>query len=88
MELEIESIGEVIIEMADSDFPEFSVTMQLIGEPGPQGPPGPPGDVTASSVGQLSDVELANLQDGDTLVYSTARFRNVPIVNLVDGGNF
>ena len=65
----------------------FPIEFQL-GTPGPQGERGPKGDLSASSLSSLTDVELSNLQDNDAIVYSSAKFRNLPIKNLTDGGNF
>jgi hypothetical protein len=66
----------------------IEINLNLPGPKGDKGDKGDPGDVTAASIGQLADVEITNLQDGDTIVYSNARFRNTHIENLTDGGNF
>ena len=55
---------------------------------GPVGPQGVQGEVSASSIGQLYDVTLTNIQDGDILVYQSSQFVNQHKANLVDGGNF
>lgn len=92
------TVGVLSVLARETDSPEFSVniappvslsiTMQVVGEQGPQGIQGPPGDVTASSIGQLSDVTLTNIQDGDLLVYQSNKFINQHKSSLVDGGNF
>lgn len=94
-------IGVIQVELEEALPPTFEVTFDPdfpiiieLGTPGPPGPPGqpgiqgPPGDLTTSSIGALADVELSNPQPGDTLVYSSAKFRNYPIENITDGGNF
>lgn len=55
---------------------------------GPRGPAGPQGEVSASSIGQLSDVMLTNVQNGDLLIYQSSKFINSNQTNLTDGGNF
>jgi hypothetical protein len=91
----LNSIGSLTVRMQDAWPPAITVSVGSVanvafnlGIPGPRGPAGPPGDVTASSIGMLADVELSNLQDGDAIVYNAAKFRNLPIENITDGGNF
>ena len=55
---------------------------------GPQGIQGEQGEVSASSIGQLADVMLTNVQDGDLLVYQSSKFINAPQSIITDGGNF
>lgn len=88
-------IGVIQVELEEAMPPTFTVTFDSdipilieMGTPGPQGLQGPPGDVSAASIGQLADVELSNLQDGDAIVYTATKFRNYPIENITDGGNF
>ena len=52
---------------------------------GPQGPPGP-----LSALNDLSDVELAQPEGGDVLIFSSPdnRWTNTNSARLVDGGNF
>lgn len=91
----LNSIGILTVRMQDAWPPQVTINVGSVanvafnlGIPGPRGPAGPPGNITSSSIGQLSDVELSNLQDGDAIVYTAAKFRNYPIENITDGGNF
>ena len=101
IDVSFSEIGVIQVELEEALPPTFEVTFDPdfpiiieLGTPGPQGIqgiqgiPGPPGDITTSSIGALADVELSNLQPGDTIVYSSAKFRNYPIENITDGGNF
>ena len=94
-EIEQSNFEPIIVEMEDFEPQIFAITFSTefpveinFGIPGPKGEKGDPGDVSASSVGQLADVEITNPQNGDTLVYSSSKFRNTHIENLTDGGNF
>ena len=94
-EIEQSNFEPIRVEFEDFEPQVFNITFSTefpieinFGIPGPQGEKGDPGDVSASSIGQLSDVEITNLQDGDTIVYSSSKFRNTHIENLTDGGNF
>ena len=55
------------------------------GATGAQGPQGP-----LSALGDLSDVELAQPEGGDVLIFSSPdnRWTNTNSARLVDGGNF
>ena len=55
------------------------------GAQGPQGPPGP-----LSALNDLSDVDLAQPEGGDLLIFSSPdnRWTNMHSAKLVDGGNF
>lgn len=98
LDVSFSEIGVIEVELEEAMPPVFTVTFDSdlpilieLGTPGPQGlqgPPGPPGDLTTSSIGTLADVELSNPQPGDALVYTAAKFRNYPIENITDGGNF
>jgi hypothetical protein len=89
------TLCELSVVQDNSELPSFTV---LIGNNaglevnlnpvGPRGPEGPQGEVSASSIGQLSDVMLTNVQNGDLLVYQSSKFINTPKQDLTDGGNF
>lgn len=90
-----ENLQPITVQWEDSEPATFEVTFSTelpieinFGIPGPKGDKGDPGDVSASSIGQLSDVEITNLQSGDAIVYLNSKFRNHPIENITDGGNF
>lgn len=63
-----------------------SVAAAVTGGIGPQGPSGETGG--ASSLTELTDVQIASPADGDVLRYSTGKWRDFADSNLVDGGNF
>ena len=93
--IDIEMYAPIEVELPDALPPMFSIEFENylpldvnFGIPGPQGERGPPGDVSASSIGQLSDVEITNLQSGDTLVFNNTKFVNQSIATITDGGNF
>lgn len=95
LDVTFSEIGVIQVELEEALPPSFTVTFDSdvpilieMGTPGPQGPAGPPGDFTNASIGDFVDVELSNPQPGDALVYSSAKFRNFPIENITDGGNF
>jgi hypothetical protein len=95
IEVTMQTFEPIEVTLPDALPPMFTVEFESqlpievnFGIPGPQGEQGPPGDVTASSIGMLSDVEITNLQSGDTLVYDNSKFRNTHITNLTDGGHF
>jgi hypothetical protein len=54
---------------------------------GPQGPAGAAGTAGAG-LGDLTNVELSGVADGDLLRYSSAKWRNVNQAVVTDGGNF
>lgn len=64
------------------------VVLVEVGQPGPPGPQGPAGDLSTYTIGQLLDVDVTTPAEGDTLVYTSNKFRNRPGLELVDGGNF
>ena len=97
IEVEFQSLGPISIELPDAMPPSFTVDFEgglvieaNFGIPGPRGEKGDPGDVSASSIGQLADVQITNLQAGDTLVYSApaSKFINIHQSEITDGGNF
>jgi hypothetical protein len=63
-----------------------AVAAAVTGGIGPQGPSGETGG--ASSLTELTDVQIALPADGDVLRYSTGKWRDYAEINLVDGGNF
>lgn len=73
------SVGEAI---------SLDVNVNAVGPRGPAGPQGPQGEVFTPSIGQLSDVMLTNVQNGDLLIYQSSKFINSNQTNLTDGGNF
>jgi hypothetical protein len=92
---QLNSIGSLTVLMEDAWPPTITVNVGsvtnvsfLLGIPGPTGPAGPAGATVFGTLGQLTDVELSNPQDGDTIVYSADKFRNTPIEDITDGGNF
>jgi hypothetical protein len=93
--IDIEFYAPIEVEMPDALPPMFSIEFENhlpldvnFGIPGPQGERGPQGDISTSSINDLADVEIANLQNGDTLVFSNSRFVNQNIATITDGGNF
>jgi len=65
-----------------------SVTATAGGGIGPQGPQGPQGNLGAG-LGDLTDVNLTAVQDGDVLRKSSGKWRNYPEQDIViDGQNF
>jgi hypothetical protein len=69
-------------------FPEQLPLEVNFGIPGPKGDKGDVGDLSNASIGQLNDVELVNPTSGDTFIYENGAFRNTPMTNITDGGNF
>jgi hypothetical protein len=61
-----------------------SVTATAGGGIGPQGPAGSLG----AGLGDLVDVNLSSVQDGDVLRYDSAKWHNVNQTQVTDGGNF
>jgi len=59
------------------------VTATAGGGIGPQGPAGTLG----ASLGDLLDVNLAGVQDGDVLRYDATKWHNVNQTVVTDGGN-
>lgn len=95
LDVSFSEIGVIQVELEEAIPSTFEITTGFevpifieLGTPGPQGLQGPPGDITTSSIDELLDVELSSPQEGDALVYTTGKFRNVPINNITDGGNF
>jgi hypothetical protein len=65
------------------------VSAAVTGGIGPQGPSGDTGDVGgATTLSELTDVQITAAADGDVLRYSTGKWRDYAEINLVDGGNF
>jgi len=60
------------------------VTANAGGGIGPQGPAGNAG----AGLGDLVDVNLSSVQDGDVLRYGATKWHNVNEIQLTDGGNF
>jgi len=60
------------------------VTANAGGGIGPQGPAGSLG----ASLGDLADVNIAGVQDGDVLRYDSTKWHNVNQTQVTDGGNF
>jgi hypothetical protein len=61
------------------------VTAHAGGGIGPQGPSG----ATGGNLGQLADVQIVSVQNGDVLRYSSSKWRNYPESDIViDGQNF
>jgi hypothetical protein len=60
------------------------VTASAGGGIGPQGPAGTSG----ASLGDLVDVNLSGVQDGDVLRYDATKWHNVNQAVVTDGGNF
>ena len=90
---ELNTLGSLAVVMTDAWPPTITVNVGTaspisinLGIPGPAGPAGPPGIV--DGLRDLDDVVLTNVQNGDLLVYSASKFRNVPSPELTDGGNF
>ena len=97
IQIDFHDIEPISIELPDALPPAFTVSFEgglvieaNFGIPGPKGDKGEQGDVSASSIGQLADVQITNLQGGDTLIYSApaSKFVNTHQSNLTDGGNF
>ena len=95
IEAKLISYGSIQVVMREAYPPTFmlavgnSQPIQVnVGLSGPRGAQGPPGDLTQSSIGSLADVELTETNDGDTLIYADGAFRNQPIGEITDGGNF
>jgi len=61
-----------------------SVTATAGGGIGPQGPQGSLG----AGLGDLVDVSLSGVQDGDVLRYDASKWHNVNQTQVTDGGNF
>lgn len=51
------------------------------------GPQGPQGNLGAG-LGDLTDVNLSSVQDGDVLRYDATKWRNVNQNQVTDGGHF
>ena len=64
------------------------VAASVTGGIGPQGPAGETGG--ASTLTELTDVQITSPANGDLIQYSsaTSKWRNVTDLSLVDGGNF
>jgi hypothetical protein len=97
IQIEMQNIDPIRVELPEAFPANFTVDFEggftieaNFGIPGPPGPAGPPGDVTAASIGELTDVEITNINNGDTLIYSApiSKFINTHQSNLTDGGNF
>lgn len=61
-----------------------SITATAGGGIGPQGPAGTDG----GTLEQLSNVQVASVQQGDLLQYANGKWRNTAVDNIVDFGNF
>lgn len=87
VELTVTRDGDVLPELVVSagEMPKLEVFLNPVG---PKGDQGEQGDVSASTIGQLSDVMLTNIKNGDLLIYQSSKFVNTPQENLTDGGNF
>lgn len=59
------------------------VTANAGGGIGPQGPAGSLG----ASLGDLIDVNVSSVQDGDVLRYDSTKWHNVNQTTVTDGGN-
>lgn len=95
IQIDFHDIEPISIELPDAIPPAFTVSFDgglvieaNFGIPGPKGDKGDAGDVSAASIGQLADVLLTNIQNGDTIVYQSGTFINTNIEDLTDGGNF
>lgn len=95
IQIDFHDIEPISIELPDAIPPAFTVSFEgglvieaNFGIPGPKGDKGDAGDVSAASIGQLADVLLTNIQNGDTIVYQSGTFINTNIEDLTDGGNF
>jgi hypothetical protein len=95
IQIDFNGIEPITIELPDAFPPVFTVEFESgllieanFGIPGPKGDKGDTGDITQSSIGDLDDVVLTNLQEGDILLYQSTKFVNQPKTVLVDGGNF
>lgn len=98
IEVEQISLGTVEVEVVGGDLPAFEiyagnplateVVLLEVGPVGPMGPQGPAVELGSVSVGQLNDVAITSPANGDTLIFSSGKFRNRPGTDLVDGGNF
>jgi hypothetical protein len=67
------------------------VSAAVTGGIGPQGPAGESGETGgATTLSELTDVQITSVADGDVLRYSAAagRWQDYAELNLVDGGNF
>lgn len=66
-----------------------AVAAAVTGGIGPQGPSGDIGETGgATTLSDLTDVQITAAADGDVLRYSTGKWRDYAESNLVDGGNF
>lgn len=95
IQIDFHDIEPISIELPDAIPPAFTVSFEgglvieaNFGIPGPKGDKGDAGDLTQASIGDLGDVLLTNIQNGDTLVYQSGTFVNTNIEDLTDGGNF
>jgi hypothetical protein len=60
------------------------VSASVSGGIGPQGAPGNAG----AGLGDLTDVNLSGVQDGDVLRYDSSKWHNVNQTQVTDGGNW
>ena len=87
VELTVTRDGAVLPELVVStgDQSAFEVFLNPVG---PKGEKGDQGNLNDASVGDLGDVVLTTIQEGDILIYQSSKFVNQPKTVLVDGGNF
>jgi hypothetical protein len=66
-----------------------SISATVLAGIGPQGPSGDTGETGgASTLAELTDVEITAAAEGDVLRYNGSKWADYAEINLTDGGNF